>query len=62
MTSQEVGTIVAEIPHNMDSTTTTVMLPSEAIYTTDNGEYQHIEIITMEMDGLEPTWRRVEQE
>jgi hypothetical protein len=42
-----------------NATTTTVMLPSEAIYTTENGEYQHIEIITMEMDGLEPTWKRV---
>jgi hypothetical protein len=57
------ATIVTSLPQNViDESTTTVMLPSEAIYTTENGEYQHIEIITMNMDGLEPTWRRVTPE
>ena len=27
--------------------TTTVMLPAEAVYTSENGEFQHIEIITI---------------
>jgi hypothetical protein len=30
-----------------EATTTTVMLPTEAVYATENGEYQQIEIITI---------------
>ena len=39
--------VVFEDVSGSAANTTTVMLPAEAVYTTENGEFQHIEIITI---------------